>query len=191
MDYRSQPQQTSTNGLNNGFKYTLYSWVIFLLPFLAGLTLTTVFYFSISWAVVLIGLAMFVLINNILVVLYKLYDRPASRIAIVGQIYISCFFGLMLLGKAYSEWWLYFVLVLVFLINSLLGLLYRKQIYSGGILSRSILTLTIGFPVGFALWIYYGTDWPYTIVAPGMIGSIAAGFCYVNGVVVETMLRNE
>lgn len=193
MDPRSQPQQSSTNGL----KYTLYSWVIFLLPFLAGLTLTTVFYFSKPWAIVLIGLAMFVLINNILVVLYKLYTLSMSRIVVVGQVYIACFFGLMILGKAYSEWWLYLLLILVFLLNTSLGLLNRKKIFAIGITTRTILTLTTGFPLGFALWAYYGTDWAYTvdwaytIVAPGLIGSIAAGFCYVSGMVVETMLREE
>lgn len=187
MDYHSQPQQTSITGT----KYTLYSWVIFLLPFLAGVTLTTVFRFSLFWAVVLIGLTMFVLINNIVVVLYKLYLRPASRLAIVAQIYIACLFGLMLLGKAYNQWWLYLLLVLIFLLNTLLGLLYRKQIFSVGYFSRLVLLTTTMFPTGFAMWVYYGTDWSTTIGAPGLIGSIAAGVCYVNGVVVETMLRND
>jgi hypothetical protein len=187
MGYRSQPQQSSITAT----KYTLYSWVIFLLPFLAGLTLTTIFYFSIRWAVVLIGLTMFVLINNILVILYKLYTRPASRLAIVFQIHIACFFGLMILGKAYAKWWLYLVLVMIFLINSFLGILHRKQLFSAGLFSRIILLITTFFPATFAFWIYFFTDWPYTIGAPGLISSISAGFCYVNGAVVETMLRNE
>lgn len=169
-------------------RYTLYSWVLFLLPLTFGIILATVYDWSYFWTIVVIALGFFVLINNVLVIAYRLYNRSASKMAILVQVYFACLFGLMILGKAYPQPWLDFVLVTIFLINALLGIIYRKNIYDCGWYSKLVLLVTTSFPIAFAQYADY-YDWSIALDAPALISSIAAGFTYYTGTLVNSYYR--
>lgn len=169
-------------------RYTLYSWVLYLLPLTFGLVLTSIYEWSDFWATVIIALGFYVLINNVIVVMYQLYTRRASRLAILVQIYFACFFGLMIMGKAYPEVWLEFVLIGIFMINALLGVIYRKNLLVCGWYSKLLLLTTISFPFVFAQ-IAYVYGWSTSLDAPGLMSSVAAGFTYYCGSLVNSSYR--
>ncbi|MDQ0418129.1 hypothetical protein J2Z48_002318 [Croceifilum oryzae] len=161
-------------------RYTLYSWVLFLLPLTFGVLLASIYDWSDFWVAVVIGLGCCVLVNNIIVVMYQLYTRRVSILMILGQVYVACFFGIMFLGKAYVDVRLEFVLMAIFAINALLGVMYRKNLLLCGWCAKVILLFTVGFPFVFAQ-IAYTYGWSSTMDAPGLMSSIAAAFTYYTG----------
>ncbi|TCP69921.1 hypothetical protein EDD57_105106 [Baia soyae] len=161
-------------------RYTLYSWILFLLPLTFGVLLASIYDWSDFWVSVVIGLGCCVLVNNIIVVMYQLYTRRISILMILIQVYVACFFGIMFLAKAYVDVRLEFVLIAIFAINALLGVMYRKNLFLCGWCAKVILLFTISFPLVFAQ-IAYTYGWSPTMDAPGLMSSIAAAFTYYTG----------
>jgi hypothetical protein len=168
------------NRIVNALRYTFYTWVLYLLPLLSGLTLLYVGQWSVFWLVIFICITLYTLINNLIVVWYRLYGRPMSKAALILQVYFACFFGVMILGKIYPTWWMYLALIVIFLINGLLGVIHRRSIYNCGWISFSILCITCLFPAVFALLIHMD-DFSLSLGAAGLISSIAAGVTYYSG----------
>lgn len=164
----------------NALRYSLYTWVLYLLPLLSGLTIIYVGQWSTFWLVVLLCVTFFTLLNNLIVIFYRLYRQPISKIALILQVYFGCFFGVMLLGKIDPEWWMYLALIVIFLVNGLLGFIHRKSIYDCGWITFLILCITCSFPAVYALLIRMD-DFSLSLGAAGLISSIAAGITYYSG----------
>ncbi len=171
-------------------RYTLKLWVLYVLPFVSGLIITNFYEWSYFWPFLLLFLTLIIIVFNLVVVLQNWYRKPISRWSIIIQLYAACFFGTMLFGKALGNGTLYFILCSIFLINSLLGYYYRKNITACGPLSRTLLVVTTFFPAVYA-WFFLDVHSSIStfLEAPGMISSICLGLTYFCGVVVESLTR--
>jgi hypothetical protein len=171
-------------------RYTLRLWVLYVLPFVSGLIIINFFEWSYFWPILLLLITLVVILLNLVVVFNDWYRKPIARYPIVLQLYAACFFGIMILGKALGDGLLYGLLTFVFLVNSLLGYYYRRNITACGTISRIILVLNTIFPITYALlYVYFNSDISMFLEAPGMISSICLGLTYFCGVIVESIYR--
>jgi hypothetical protein len=184
-------QETQNRNISlTAARYTLRLWVLYVLPFVSGLIITNFFEWSYFWPVLLLLITLVVIALNLVVVLNDWYRKPIARYPIIFQLYAACFFGIMILGKALGDLLLYGLLTFVFLVNTLLGYYYRRNITACGIVSRIILVLNTIFPITYAmLYLYFHSDLSMFLEAPGMISSICLGLTYFCGVIVESIYR--
>jgi hypothetical protein len=171
-------------------RYTLRLWVLYVLPFVSGLIISNFFEWSYFWPLLLLLLTLVIIVFNLVVVLHDWYRKPIARYPIVVQLYVACFFGIMLLGKALENGLIYFILGSMFLINTLLGYYYRRNITACGPLSRTLLVINTLFPMVYTLFFLdYHSNITMFIEAPSMISSICLGITYFCGVIVESIYR--
>jgi hypothetical protein len=183
------PETQNRNISLTAARYTLTIWVIYVLPFVAGLIIINLFRWSYFWPSMLLLLTLVVIVLNLVVVVNDWYRKPIARYPFIIQLYAACFFGVMILGKAQDEAVLYVLLVFVFLLHALLGYYYRKK--TSGIIARIVLAIGTLFPIVYAFWYVYILDESSMFLeAPGMISSICMGLTYFCAVIVESIYRH-
>jgi uncharacterized membrane protein YoaK (UPF0700 family) len=182
------PETQNRNYSLTAARYTLTIWVIYILPFVAGLIIINLFRWSYFWPSMLLLLTLVVIALNLVVVVNDWYRKPIARYPIILQLYGACFFGVMILGKARNEAVLYVLLVFVFLLHALLGYYYRKK--ASGVVSRIVLVIGTLFPIVYAFgYVYWFHETSMFLEAPGMISSICMGLTYFCAVIVESVYR--